>query len=70
MSPVMRKKNPKPKTNIKTAFSFDVEIANASETKTVKSQVMYKTEAIGVCTSVHLSDHLCSWRKDLATTVI
>lgn len=52
MSPVMEKKKPKnQKQTIKTAFSFDVEIANASETKTVKSQVIYRTEAIGVCTS-------------------
>lgn len=36
MSPVMEKKNPKPKTN-KTAFSFDVEIANASDKNSQKS---------------------------------
>lgn len=46
MSPVMGKK-PKTKTN-KTAFCFDVEIANARETKTVKSQIIYRTEAIGI----------------------
>lgn len=49
MSPVMgKKKNPKPKQTIKTAFCFDVEIANARETKTVKSQIIYRTEAIGI----------------------
>lgn len=50
VSPVMEKKKqtPKPKQSIKTALCFDVEIANARETKTVKSQIIYTTEAIGI----------------------
>lgn len=49
VSPVMeKKKTPKPKQTIKTVFCFDVEIANARETKTVKSQIIYTTEAIGI----------------------
>lgn len=48
MSPVMEKKTKKLKQTIKTAFCFDVERANASETKTVKSQIIYRTEAIGI----------------------
>lgn len=60
MSPVMEKQKTKP---IKTAFCCDVEIANASETKTVKSQIIYRTEAIGIYTSARLSDNLCFWSR-------
>lgn len=59
MSPVMDKTNKKQKQTIKTAFCFDVELANASETKRVKSQIISRTEPIGVCASARLSDHLC-----------